>query len=70
MLNGDVTIDDYVYLGSNCNISSSVRVGRQSFIGANALITKDTDARAFARRSDARHGHRHMRFIKLLRDHH
>ena len=71
MLNGDVTIGEYAYLGSNCNISNSVHVGRQSFIGANALITQDTAERAVhVVEATPAAGIDSLRFIKLLKNHH
>jgi acetyltransferase-like isoleucine patch superfamily enzyme len=42
VINGDVEIGEACYLGSNCNIANGVKVGRQSFIGANALINQNT----------------------------
>ncbi len=41
-LAGQVTIASYAFLGINCTISNHVRIGEGSYIGAGALISKDT----------------------------
>ena len=70
VLNGDVTIGEYAYLGSNCNISNGVHVGAQSFIGANALITQDTRERAVhIVEATPAAGIDSLRFIRLLKHH-
>ncbi len=37
---GPVVIEDYVSVGENCVITSGVTIGHNSFIGANAVVTK------------------------------
>lgn len=46
VLNADVTVGQRSYLASNSTISNGVRIGRACFIGANALISGDTDDEA------------------------
>lgn len=38
---GNVNIEDNVYIGSNAIILPGVTIGRNSIIGANAVVTKD-----------------------------
>ena len=39
---GSVTIESFCFLGNNCTISNKITIAEKSFIGAGALITKDT----------------------------
>jgi acetyltransferase-like isoleucine patch superfamily enzyme len=71
VLNGDVAVGEYSYLGSNCNISNGVQIGRQSFIGANALITQNTTERAVhVIEATPAAGLDSLRFVRLLKNHH
>lgn len=38
---GDVIISDYVWIGANVFINPGVKIGRNSVIGANSVVTKD-----------------------------
>ena len=38
---GDVIIEDAVWIGANVLISSGVKVGRNSIVGANSVVTSD-----------------------------
>ena len=42
-LNGDVVVGERCFLASNCTVSPGVVLAERSFIGANALIVKNTD---------------------------
>jgi sugar O-acyltransferase (sialic acid O-acetyltransferase NeuD family) len=42
-LNGDVTVGEQCFLASNCCISPGVHLMPRSFIGANSLITQNTE---------------------------
>lgn len=41
-LSGDVTVDNGCFLGVNCTVGNKVRLGPRTFVGAGALIVKDT----------------------------
>jgi acetyltransferase-like isoleucine patch superfamily enzyme len=65
-----VSIGEYAYLGSNCNISNGVRIARQSFIGANALITQDTgEGAVHVVEATPAAGIDSLRFVRLLKNH-
>ncbi len=69
VINGDVVIGESAYLGSNCNISNGARVARLSFIGANALITKDTEeCSVHVIEHTPPLGMDSLRFVRLIRD--
>jgi len=38
---GDVIIEDYVWIGANVLMNPGIRIGRNSIVGANAVITSD-----------------------------
>ena len=38
---GDVVIDDYAWIGANVFINPGVKIGKNSVIGANSVVTKD-----------------------------
>ncbi|WP_118973733.1 acyltransferase [Taibaiella koreensis] len=38
---GDVIIGDYVWIGANAFINPGIRIGNNSVIGANSVVTKD-----------------------------
>lgn len=38
---GDVIIDDYAWVGANVFINPGVRIGKNSVVGANSVVTKD-----------------------------
>ena len=40
---GDVIIEDYVWIGANVFINPGVRIGTNSVIGANSVVTKDIE---------------------------
>ncbi len=40
---GDVTIEDFVWIGANVFINPGVRIGTNSVIGANAVVTKNVE---------------------------
>jgi len=40
---GDVIIEDFVWIGANVFINPGVRIGTNSVIGANAVVTKDIE---------------------------
>jgi UDP-3-O-[3-hydroxymyristoyl] glucosamine N-acyltransferase len=42
VVNGFVEVGAGCYLSSNCTLSHGIKIGRRSFIGANALIASDT----------------------------
>jgi acetyltransferase-like isoleucine patch superfamily enzyme len=42
---GEVTILPFTFVGINASISNGVTIGEENFIGANALITKNTGAK-------------------------
>jgi acetyltransferase-like isoleucine patch superfamily enzyme len=41
---GPVIIEDGVWIGDKVTILSGIRIGENSIIGANSLVTKDIDA--------------------------
>jgi sugar O-acyltransferase (sialic acid O-acetyltransferase NeuD family) len=41
-LSGEVTIGESAFLGVNCTVTNRVRVAKKSYIGAGAMISKDT----------------------------
>lgn len=41
---GDVIIEDYVWIGANVLINPGVKIGKNSVIGANSVVTKDVPA--------------------------
>lgn len=44
----DVVIEDNVWLGVNCVVLKGVRIGKNSVIGANSVVTKDIPANVIA----------------------
>jgi len=40
---GNVIISDYVWIGANVFISPGVKIGNNSVIGANSVVTKDVE---------------------------
>lgn len=38
---GDVIIEDYAWIGANVFINPGVRIGKNSVVGANSVVTKD-----------------------------
>jgi acetyltransferase-like isoleucine patch superfamily enzyme len=38
---GPTVIEDNVWLGANCIVTTGVRIGRRSIIGANSVVTRD-----------------------------
>lgn len=46
--NGDVSIEDYVWIGANVFINPGITIGTNSIIGANAVVTKDVPPFAIA----------------------
>jgi maltose O-acetyltransferase len=40
---GDVIIEDYVWIGANVFINPGVKIGSNSIVGANAVVTKDVE---------------------------
>lgn len=40
-IGGKITIQDYVWIGANCVITSGVTLGHHSVVGAGAVVTKD-----------------------------
>ncbi|MEA2538576.1 MAG: hypothetical protein QOF11_2810 [Chloroflexota bacterium] len=45
VVSGNVTIEPNCFLGVNCTIRNAITLGRESVIGAGAVITKDTKER-------------------------
>lgn len=43
-----ITIEDDVWIGANCTITTGVRIGKGSIIAANAAVTKDIPAYSIA----------------------
>lgn len=41
--NGDVRIDDYVWIGANVFVNPGIVVGTNSVVGANSVLTRDVD---------------------------
>ena len=40
---GDIIIGDYVWIGANVFINPGVKIGNNSIIGANSVVTKDVN---------------------------
>lgn len=40
-LSGSITVADGVWIGANCYISQGVRIGVNSVVGANSVVTRD-----------------------------
>lgn len=38
---GNIVIDDYVWIGANVFINPGVKIGKNSVVGANSVVTKD-----------------------------
>lgn len=38
---GDVIVEDYVWIGANVFINPKIKIGKNSVIGANSVVTKD-----------------------------
>ena len=49
-----ITIEDDVFIGVNCIIGPGVRVGRNTFIGANSVVVDDLPAQSMAAGNPAR----------------
>ncbi len=43
-INGNVRLDDHVYIGSGAIIRQGVRIGREAVIGMGAVVTRDVPA--------------------------
>lgn len=41
---GDVIIEDYVWIGANVLINPGIKIGKNAVIGANSVVTKDVPA--------------------------
>lgn len=39
--NGPIIIEDNVWIGANCTITDSVRIGRDAVVAANSVVTKN-----------------------------
>ena len=71
---GSTVIEDNVWLGANVVVTSGVRVGRRSVIGANSVVTRDIPAFSVAagipprsyRPSDPRHRQSQERGVERL----
>ena len=44
--NGNVRIDDYVYVGANASIRQGLSIGRNAVVGMGAVVVKDVPANA------------------------
>ncbi|OHB72562.1 MAG: hypothetical protein A2W23_03690 [Planctomycetes bacterium RBG_16_43_13] len=40
---GPVIIEDNVWIGANCTITSGVRIGKDAVVAANSVVTKDVN---------------------------
>ena len=40
---GNVIVEDFVWIGANVMINPGIRIGRNSIVGANSVVTKDID---------------------------
>lgn len=40
---GPIVIEDNVWIGANCTITSGVRIGRDAVVAANSVVTKDVN---------------------------
>lgn len=45
---GPIVIEDNVWLGENVTVLGGVRIGRNSIVGANSVVTKDIPANSIA----------------------
>lgn len=41
---GDVVIEDFVWIGANVVINPGIKIGRNSIVGANSVVSKDIPA--------------------------
>jgi acetyltransferase-like isoleucine patch superfamily enzyme len=68
VVNGFAEVGAACYLASNCTITGGVKLGPQSFIGANVLVAKDTAERSvYIAEPAAALDIDSLRFLKLLR---
>ncbi|MCX6296599.1 MAG: acyltransferase [Bacteroidetes bacterium] len=40
---GPIVIEDNVWIGANCTITDGVRIGKESVVAANSVVTKDVE---------------------------